>query len=61
MNMVYATKVIAMVRHEPYHMTLLALRLGAKRRRYWSRMAILTRKLSGQYITCAVFAHCGAY
>lgn len=58
MKTVYATNVAKMVIHEPYHITLLALRLGAKSLRYCRRIAILTKKLSGQYMTCAVFAHC---
>jgi hypothetical protein len=40
--------VAAIVAHEPKNITLLALRLGANNLRYWRRMAILTKKLSGQ-------------
>lgn len=51
-------KVATIVAHAPYHMNLLLLREGAKSRRYCIRMAILTTKLSGQYMIWAIFAHC---
>jgi hypothetical protein len=57
MKMVYAINVAATIDHAPKNVTLLALRLGANSLRYCKRMAVLTRKLRGQYMTCPTFAH----